>query len=398
MPLTQDDSCAVHIPRILLPAHADMRSWAVIACDQFTSDKNYWRQVREQIGDGDSTYRLIFPEIYLKDDPERRISAINAAMEDYLARGVFEELEEGFILVERTTKDSSTRTGLVIAVDLESYSFSGGKGVPIRSTEATIPERIPPRVRIRRDAPLELPHVILLYDDPDFKVLDAVQRGKVLYDFDLMLGGGHVKGTFVNNSGAVKRTLCTLTEGQDDKLLFAVGDGNHSLAAAKTCWENIKPTLSAVQRKTHPARFVLCEAINIYDRAMRFLPIHRLVLTARAEQFITDWRLSGVGTARVVTARGEKKLPFPSNVPRGIAELDSFIAEFLMKYGGEVDYIHGDDELRSFANGGAGILLPSIQKSDFFNLIKKGGNLPKKTFSLGEGSEKRYYIEAKKIR
>lgn len=397
MPLTKDKSCAVHIPRILLPAHADMRSWAVIACDQFTGDEAYWRQVSERVCGKDSTYSLIFPEIYLKDNPEGRIAGINAAMNDYLSRGVFEELEEGFILVERTTEESGTRTGLVIAVDLESYSFTERDAL-IRSTEATIPERIPPRVQIRRDAPLELPHVILLYDDPQFKVLGAAQKGRVLYDSDLMLGGGHVKGTLVSNSGEVMRAFCSLTEGQQDKLLFAVGDGNHSLAAAKTCWEDLKSTLSKEQQATHPARFALCEAINIYDPAMNFLPIHRLILTAHADEFVAGWPLCGTGTAQAVTAKGEKILPFPADVPQGIAELDRYIAAFLGRYGGEADYIHGDGELRSLAKGGAGVLLPSIQKSDFFNLIKKGGNLPKKTFSLGEGTEKRYYIEAKRIK
>ena len=386
---------AVHIPRILLPAHADMRSWAVIACDQFTSDENYWRQVRRQIDGRESTYNLIFPEIYLKDNPEGRISSINAAMKDYLARGVFEELEEGFILVERTTKESGTRTGLIIAVDLESYSFSGAAS--IRSTEATIPERIPPRVRIRRDAPLELPHVILLYDDPGFKVTGAVQKGRTLYDFDLMLGGGHIKGTFVKNSGDIKVAFGTLAQGQEDGLLFAVGDGNHSLAAAKTCWENIKPTINDEQRATHPARFALCEAINIYDDAMPFLPIHRFVGTAHAERFIAGWQLSGERTVRAISSQDEKLLPFPADIPQGIAELDLYIESFLAEYGGEADYIHGEDELCTLANSGVGILLPSIGKSEFFNLIKKG-NLPKKTFSLGEGNEKRYYIEAKKIR
>ena len=397
MPLTRDESCAVHIPRILLPAHTDMRSWAVIACDQYTGDENYWRQVRELVDGKDSTYNLIFPEIYLKDNPEERIAAINAAMKDFLSRGVFEELEEGFILVERATRESGTRTGLVIAVDLESYSFTQ-RDAHIRSTEATIPERIPPRVQIRRDAPLELPHVILLYEDPEFKVLSAVHKGRMLYDFDLMLGGGHIKGTYVKNSNEVKRAFCSLTEMQKDGLLFAVGDGNHSLAAAKTCWENLKPTLKKEQLATHPARYALCEAINIYDSAMNFLPIHRLVLTTHSAEFVAGWPLSGTGSARVVTAGGEKILPFPADVPQGIAQLDTYIAGFLGTYGGEADYIHGDDELRQLAKGGVGILLPSIQKSDFFNLIKKGGNLSQKTFSLGEGNEKRYYIEAKRIR
>lgn len=396
MPLTNDECRAVHIPRILLPAHADMRSWAVIACDQFTGDGSYWEEVARQVGSNDSTYNLIFPEINLKERPEARIAAINSAMAEYLSRGVFKELEQGFILVERTT-ESGTRTGLIISIDLENYSFTERDAL-IRSTEATIPERIVPRVQIRKDAPLELPHVILLYDDPTIKVLGAAQRGRVLYDSDLMLGGGHVKGTFIENSDTVARTFCTLTEGQQDRLLFAVGDGNHSLAAAKACWEDLKPTLTEEQQQNHPARYALCEAINIYDPALNFLPIHRLVLSGSAAKFVAGWPLSGEGTARVVTAEGESALPFPADIPQGIAELDSYIASFVGTYGGEVDYIHGDSELRALAKGGAGILLPSIQKSDFFNLIKRRGNLPKKTFSLGEGTEKRYYIEAKRIR
>lgn len=386
------------IPQILLPKDADMYVWAVNACDQFTGDKAYWREVERLASGKPSTYHLIFPEIYLKDDPERRIAKINGCMRDYLSEGVFKEVECGFILVERTT-ESGTRTGIVLAVDLESYSFCQEDRALIRSTEATILERIPPRVKIRENAPLELPHVMLLYDDPANCVLKAAKRGEVLYDFDLNMGGGHVKGTYITNADEVRSAFyslpCCLSE---DKMLFAVGDGNHSLATAKRCWDNIKSGLTPEQAQTHPARYALCEAVNIYDGALFFHPIHRFVKTREPRLFSGGWSLTGDGSATVVINGEKTALPFPKNIPVGIRLLDGYINEFIAEHGGEVDYIHGDADLISLTAEGVGVMLPSIRKEDFFPLIKSGGNLPKKTFSMGEGNEKRYYIEAKRIK
>ena len=402
MAFTEENAArrTVRIPRVLLPKDADMYAWAVNACDQFTSNTDYWREV-EKIAEGKlSTYHLIFPEIYLKDDPDGRIAQINANMRAYLKDGVFKELDGGFILVERTTQ-SGTRTGIVLAIDLECYSFVPEDSALIRSTEATVLDRLPPRVKIRKDAPLELPHVMLLYNDPKSSVLSSAERGEVLYDFDLNMGGGHVKGTYIKNSQSVIGAFSSLLPKGAEKeggMLFAVGDGNHSLAAAKLCWESIKSGLTQEQQAVHPARFALCEAVNIYDGALGFHPIHRFVKTAAPERFIRGWNIKGDGAAVAVSRKERSELPFPSDIPQGIRLLDEYIASFIKEYGGEVDYIHGEADLVELTGEGVGILLPAIEKGDFFPLIERGGNLPKKTFSMGEGSEKRYYIEAKKIK
>ncbi len=391
---------AVKIPQILLPKDVDMELWAVNACDQFTSDKKYWSQLDALVGDKPSTLRLIFPEIYLKDKPKARIEEINAHMRDYIYGGIFEEVQGGFILVERTTR-SGKRTGIVLAIDLEEYDFNQGSKALIRSTEATILERIPPRVKIREHAPIELPHVMLLYDDKENEVLASVKRGKVLYDFELNMNGGHVKGTYISNAEQVAKKFYSVCGGDrygnGEKLLFAVGDGNHSLATAKTCWENVKKTLTPEQAANHPARFALVEAVNIYDPALTFEPIHRLVKTDKPQAFAEGLKTNGGKKAYVVIDGVSTEIPFTDDVPQGIRELDAYIADFIAQNGGEVDYIHGEEELKGFSSMGVGVILPAIAKDDFFRLIVTGGNLPRKTFSMGEGNEKRYYIEGKII-
>lgn len=387
----------VKIPEILLPANADMHKWAVNACDQYTSDYAYWREVENLTLGSPSAFNLIFPEIYLKDQPEKRISRINETMRAYLSGGVFKRVCGGFILVERTTL-SGTRTGIVLSVDLEDYSYEAGAKTLIRSTEATILERIPPRVEIRKNAPVELPHAMLLYDDPQNTVLNAVNRGEVLYDFRLMQNGGRVKGTFITNAEEVTSALYALLDGRREKLLFAVGDGNHSLATAKTCWENLKASLSEKERENHPARYALVEVVNVYDPALNFRPIHRFVKTDKADLFFSGLKTSGKEFAYIVNGGIKTKIPFSEDIPQGIRLLDSFISGFIAKHGGEVDYIHGESDLVNLTDGGVGIILPSISKKDFFNLIISGGNLPRKTFSMGDGYEKRYYIEAKAIK
>lgn len=391
---------AIKIPELLLPKDAKMELWACNACDQYTSDYAYWEKLDKFVGSAPSALRLIFPEIYLKDKPEERIKAINAQMRNYMDSGVFRQVEGGFVLVERATQ-SGVRTGIVLAIDLEAYDFAVGSKALIRSTEATILERIPPRVKIREKAEIELPHVMLLYDDKQNAVLNAVERGQTLYDFDLNMGGGHVKGTYVKNAEEVAQAfykLCNSNKyGNGEKLLFAVGDGNHSLATAKTCWEKIKATLTKEQAEEHPARYALAEAVNIYDPALTFEPIHRLVKTDKPEKFVCGLKANGDKNAYVVVNGKETKFPFDCDVPNGIRQLDSYIAEFIEENGGEVDYIHGEEELKQLSSLGVGVGLPPIAKDDFFRLIVTGGNLPRKTFSMGEGNEKRYYIEAKRI-
>lgn len=388
----------IRIPEILLPEDGvDLTAWAVNACDQYTSDAEYWRTA-EKIAEGKvSSYNLIYPEIYLGDRTRERIDKINKTMREYLENGVFKSVSGGFILVERATQ-SGTRTGIVLAVDLEDYSFERGAKCAVRSTEATISERIPPRVKIRENAEIELPHVMLLYEDETNSVLKSVKRGKVLYDFDLMQGGGKVKGTFIENAAEVTQKFYALSE-KYGGFLFAVGDGNHSLATAKTCWDNIKSGLSESERQNHSARYALCEVVNIYDKSLNFEPIHRLVKTDDTQGFLKGLKTSGGKIAYTVTGGKKTQIEFCDDIPSGIRALDGYIAQFIKAHGGEVDYIHGENEISELTKrGGVGVILPSIQKSDFFSLIVKGGNLPKKTFSMGEGNEKRYYIEAKKIR
>ncbi len=388
----------IKIPRILLPKDCDMSCWAVNACDQFTSDYEYWREVERITAQKPTSYNLIFPEIYLKDSPKERIDRINSHMRKYLDDGIFYEVDGGFILVKRTTQ-SGTRTGIVLSIDLEDYSFEIGAKTPVRSTEATILERIPPRVEIRKNAPIELPHVMLLYNDPQNAVLNCVRTGRTLYDFELNMGGGHISGSFIENAQEVIEAFYSLVEDRQDKFLFAVGDGNHSLATAKTCWENLKPTLSEEEKESHPARFALVEAVNIFDGALTFEPIHRLVKISDSKKFLSRLSLGKGNLARVSVGGKLEDIPFSDNIPEGIRKLDGYISEYIDNNGGEVDYIHGDDEICALTmGGGVGILLPPIQKEDFFELISKGGNLPRKTFSMGEGNEKRYYIEAKAIK
>lgn len=392
------------IPQIYLPAVDDLGAWATIACDQYTSDGAYWQKLESFVGDKPSTLNLIFPEIYLGDNDSQRIARINENMRAYLASGVFRPYT-GLVLVERTTR-SGTRTGILLAVDLEEYSFRPASKAPVRSTEATILERIPPRVAIRKDAPIELPHIMLLYDDAYGEVLAAAEQGEKLYDFELNMGGGHVKGTAITNGEEVISRLMRLSRipesvkkyGRAEELLFVVGDGNHSLAAAKQCWDDLKPSLTPEEREVHPARFALAEAVNIYDPALRFEPIHRFVKTDKPDLFLKGMPSGGSGRAVVVIDGKRGAVHFPENIPEGIRALDEYITTFITTHGGSVDYVHGADEVAALSGDGVGILLPAISKNDLFRLVIEGGNLPRKTFSMGDGDEKRYYIEAKAIK
>lgn len=392
------------IPQIYLPAVDDLGAWATIACDQYTSDGAYWQKLESFVGDKPSTLNLIFPEIYLGDNDSQRIARINENMRTYLASGVFRSYT-GLVLVERTTR-SGTRTGILLAVDLEEYSFRPASKAPVRSTEATILERIPPRVAIRKDAPIELPHIMLLYDDAYGEVLAAAERGEKLYDFELNMGGGHVKGTAITNGEEVISQLMRLSRipesvkkyGRAEELLFVVGDGNHSLAAAKQCWDDLKSSLTPEEREVHPARFALAEAVNIYDPALRFEPIHRFVKTDKPDLFLKGMPSGGSGRAVVVIDGKRGAVHFPENIPEGIRALDEYITTFITTHGGSVDYVHGADEVAALSGDGVGILLPAISKNDLFRLVIEGGNLPRKTFSMGDGDEKRYYIEAKAIK
>ena len=394
-------------PEILLPAVGDMSSLADEASDQFTSDEEYWRNLKAFVGDKPSSLNIVYPEIYLGRDDDERISKIVDNMNAYLSKGVFRWMN-GLVLVERATQ-SGVRTGIVLSIDLEDYSYSKDSSSLIRSTEETVASRIPPRVNIRRNAPVELPHIMLLYDDEEGRVLSGVKRAEKLYDFDLNMGGGHVCGTRILNPEEVLNSLYSLADsdvclkkyGKEDRLLFVVGDGNHSLAAAKAYWEEIKGNLSPEQRVNHPARFALVEAVNLHDPALKFEPIHRLVKTDQPDLFVTRLirrGLSGANKALVCVNGKVGAMHFSDDAVYGLRELDACIDEFIADYGGSVDYVHGNEQLKALSAEGCGIVVPGIPRDRLFKEIVSGGNLPRKTFSLGDGNEKRYYIEARAIK
>ncbi len=395
------NSC-IAVPRILLPKPGtDMTAWAVIACDQHTSDRAYWDALDVLVGEKPSTLRLTLPEIYLEDeDCLARIARISEEMRSYRARGIFRTLPPGFVLVQRQTPYSPLRTGIVLAVDLEAYSYEKGSTALIRATEATILERIPPRLKIREAAELEFPHIMLLYEDMAGAVVSAARacRGERLYDFELNMGGGHICGDFIADPAPVLAAFDKLVK---DGLLFMVGDGNHSLATAKAAWENIKRDLPEAERAAHPARYALCEAVNIYDRGIRFEAIHRLVKGVDPDAFARGLRPFGSAEGGLCVHGRHIPLGVAEEVPAAVAAVDAYIAGYLKERGGSVDYVHGEEAVRAYTEAhpdSVGVLLPAMEKSALFGLVKRGGSLPRKTFSMGESEEKRYYIEAKEIR
>ena len=382
---------------VLLPRKdIDLYKWAVIACDQFTSSPKYWKEVEEITRGAYSTGHLTFPEIYLSADNTARIKAVNAAMLAYLKDGIFIENKNCAVLTRRETKYNKQRLGLVLSVDLEKYSYIQSDKALIRASESTILSRIPPRVEIRKNAPVELPHIMLLIDDSKRSVIEPLYEklgsGAPLYDFGLNMDGGHLTGWKTSDIAFIEDGLNMLLKtdtlvkkyGSIDRLLFAVGDGNHSLATAKAVWDNLKQTLTEAQKKTHPGRYALVEVVNIYDEGLKFEPIHRVVF--------------GIDKAKF-----KKNLPpVTADAVDSVSRIQSYIDAYLAENGGEVDYIHGADEVANAVKdnekrGSLGIILPRMKKDEFFNYIVNKGTLPRKTFSMGEGIEKRYYLEARKI-
>lgn len=395
-------SC-IAVPEILLPrAGTDMHAWAVIACDQHTSDSVYWSELEKTVGEKPSTLRLTLPEIYLdKADCADRIGNIAKTMREYRNGGVFRKLPKGFVLVRRKTPYSPVRTGIVLAVDLEEYSYKKQSNASIRATEATILERIPPRLKIRECAELEFPHIMLLYDDPQDVVLGELKGRtdlETLYDFELNMGGGHVCGQFVSEYEEVIRRFESLKK---DGLLFMVGDGNHSLASAKALWEKIKADLPASEQETHPARYALCEAVNLYDEGIRFEAIHRLVKGVDTADFIKSFSGTGKGDGAFYVSGKKQSISLPEEAADAVRAVDSYIMEYVSKKGGSVDYIHGEQALAQLTRENpdyVGISLPKMDKGELFGQVQRFGSLPRKTFSMGESEEKRYYIEGKEIR
>ena len=394
---------------ILLPKKQDMTKWAVVACDQFTSEPEYWQAVEQQVGDAPSTLRLILPEANLKaPNVDEFIQNINDSMSKYIADGVFETLTDSLIYIEREQSDGTP-----------------GSGALIRATEGTVLDRIPPRARVRRNAPIELPHVMLLIDDPDKTVIEPLTAAagtmEKLYDFDLMQNGGHIKGYKLSQAqiDAVAASLEGLTtdEAMQKKynvsgvapLLFAVGDGNHSLATAKACYEEQKKGKTPEEYLALPARYALVEVVNNHDDALQFEPIHRVLFGVDHEKFMNAFRAAypnayeGKGDGHTIEFvwNGESHfitVPDPK-VQLAVGTLQGVIDPYLKENGGEVDYIHGDevvDELGS-KPGNMGFLLPAMGKEQLFKTVMADGVLPRKTFSMGHAQDKRYYIEARKI-
>ena len=410
---------------ILLPREGETAAlWPVVACDQFTSQRDYWEKAAALVGEKPSALHIVFPEVYLEDGFDR-IESIQQHIESYLKEGVLTEMvHQGYVLVERLTQ-SGARIGLVGMVDLDAYDFTPGSGALIRATEATVQDRIPPRARVRRNAPIELPHVMLLIDNPEKTVIEpltaATDSMEVVYDFDLMQNGGHIKGYKLSDAqiDAVADALTGLCsdEAQMAKynlsgaapLLFAVGDGNHSLATAKACYEEQKKGKTPEEYLALPARYALVEVVNNHDDALQFEPIHRVLFGVKPEHLMAELKkfypdcYEGQGEGHVFAYNYEGKAGFIT-IPHPekqlcVASVQTFLDKYLKEFGGEVDYIHGDevvDELGSKA-GNFGIKLPAMGKEQLFKTVMADGVLPRKTFSMGHAQDKRYYIEARKI-
>ncbi|MBP3361743.1 MAG: DUF1015 domain-containing protein [Clostridia bacterium] len=410
---------------ILVPKNTDLNAWSVVACDQYTSEASYWNKVSEHVGGRPSALNIIFPEIYLNEEnPEARIKNINETMKKYLDEGIFEKYPDSVILVRRRQRDGRTRYGVIGTVDLEQYDFSKGSSSRIRATEGTVLERIPPRVKIRENACLEMPHIIMLIDDRKKTVIEPLKEKKEtfkkIYDFDLQMDSGHLTGYLPDREATLKMLEAAEALGDETAfrekyktdspvLQYAVGDGNHSLATAKTCWENIKKNLSPEEMENHPARFALVELMNVHDDALEFEPIHRVVfdvnpeeVTAALKEFYPQLSEEDNGGHKIVCCtRGKTKTFYinnsGSNLPAGTLTL--FLDDYIARSGGRIDYIHGEEVVKSLCgqDGTIGFILPAMEKNQLFETVIKDGVLPRKTFSMGEAHDKRFYLECKNI-
>jgi len=438
--MSNAEKIGVLVPDVLLPVQGiDLHKWAVIACDQFTSQPEYWEKVAETVGDAPSTFHLILPEAWLHaPDVKDRIRKSQQAMQDYLENGILEP-HKGFVFVERQVADKF-QSGLVVALDLECYDYNKGSQTLIRATEGTILDRLPPRMDVRRDAQLESPHILVLYDDPDGVVLSGILARKeelpLAYDFELMAGSGHLSGRLIEDPVLIDTVLAGLASliepatyaqkydlpNAESPLLFAMGDGNHSLATAKAIWEELKPHASP----DHPSRYALVELVNLHDPSLKFEPIHRVLFNA-GEDFVTTLRLffaekmtlHAIADMPALIAEVAKSTP---NTQRfGMIQPDSFtlieldhpihnlpagsLQQFLDMYlkshpDTKIDYVHGDDTVGELGRkaGNIGFFLPPIGKDSFFRSVIVDGALPRKTFSMNLAKDKRFYMECRKIK
>jgi len=402
---------------LLIPREELLEDWAVVACDQFTSQPEYWKEVRESVGDKPSAYHITFPEAELGKNEEARIASINEHMRRYLEADIFRRFPHAYIYVERRMFDGSVRRGVVGVIDLEEYDYQSDAVSAVRATEQTVVARIPPRVRIRRGATLETSHVMLLMDDESGRVLDSLKAKKAalpqVYRFSLMQGGDEVEGRLVQGADAdaldaaldayEAETRARFAETGKAPLLYAVGDGNHSLAAAKTCWERLKEERPELAGTQHPARYAMVELQNIRDVSQKFEPIHRLLTDVSVNKLLLAAKdVCGPGGLLVDWQAGERQGTLFLDKQKGtlpVAILQPLLDRFLSESGGNIDYIHEEDTAVRLAKriGSIAFLLPKISKDDFFRGIVMDGVLPRKTFSMGHAWEKRYYLECRKI-
>ena len=402
-----------HAADILIPQKIAMRKWACVACDQYSSQPEYWENVKNFVGEEPSTYNLIFPEALLKaGEGEERLDFVHNNMKKYLAQGIFHTYRRSFVYLERTMQSGAIRHGLVGQIDLDEYDFHPGVPAHIRATEGTVRDRIPPRMKLLRDAEMELPHVLLLCDD---RKDDIMQTAKSLaetpvYDFDLMENGGRIRGYVISGLGvsvinsAITRYIEATESGQEkgNTMSFAVGDGNHSLAAAKACWEEIKPTLTAEEQQEHPARYALVELENIHDAAIDFEPIHRVLKNVDQEAFFAELNtISASEGYPVEVLWGENRKTIyldRAQSPLALAILQPVLDDYLAAHPEtSIDYIHGADVVAALAKetGNIGLIVPGMEKASLFPGVLQKGVLPRKTFSMGHANEKRYYLEGK---
>lgn len=432
-------SC-ISVPKILMPRDGiDLNKWAVIACDQYTSQPEYWEETDRIVGDAPSTLRLTLPEVYLEsDDVEQRTDTINQTMKQYLSNGTLVELPAGFILTERFSGGETPRRGLVAAIDLECYDYTAGSRSLVRPTEKTVVERIPPRLKIRKHASIEVPHIMLLIDDPERTVIEPMFEKtavlKQVYHTDLMQNGGHINGWFIPEGEMTDALLAAIDAFNDREvfnkkyrltedlplLSFAVGDGNHSMATAKAYWEEVKKTLTPEQQENHPARYALCEIVNIHDESLIIEPIHRVMFHVDAQDLLRAAPEFYAAHGCTCVISDETAASNPENhtirfcfgnqtgtltvihpkwgIPLGT--LQAFLDDYLEKHPNvKIDYIHGEDVVSNLAAEpeNIGFFLPDIEKNDLFRGVIIDGVLPRKTFSMGEAHEKRYYMESKMI-
>ena len=414
---------------ILLPQDCGLTKWAVVACDQYTSQPEYWERVDQFVGDAPSTLRLILPESKLESEHvEEEIQKINQTMEQYLEEGRLRELEDAMIFLERKLSNGKTRLGLIGKLDLEQYSYEKGSGTPIRATEGTVLSRIPPRMKVRKNAPIELPHIMVLIDDPKKEIIEPFLRKEskkqmqMIYSTTLMEQGGRVSGYLLSKEQAdkVQKQLAGLAdparfaqfyhaEGKP-VLTYAMGDGNHSLATAKRCYEELKKVTPQSQWADLPARYALVEVVNNHDDALQFEPIHRVLFGVEPEQVIRAflefypgaYEGQGEGHTIAYTCAGRTgflTVPQP-RMQLAVGTLQAFIDPYLQQHDGRVDYIHGDEvtDRLGAEPGNIGFKLPAMGKEQLFKTVMADGVLPRKTFSMGNAQDKRYYVEARKIR